>query len=504
MAEDTKPAAPATQPETNIPSAIASTSEGNSQVTPNKGLGSIFDKMEANVRDGKPASEGIKPTEPAKSQEKVQEPASKTAEAKPNPEEKKTEPTSKQQEPEKKPTGRDALNKLLEAKPQDSEKPKEADPVDEVPEEELKVLPTDKDKTAKRIRALLKKIDDTAARESKTLAEFKDREAKLASLQAEYEKIKSTPQQSKKQKAALEELRQHRRLREIEKDPEIKNKFDPRAEASEKAIIDVLKSKGAGDPLLKMISEEGGFTKFSQSNRVTTIPSDDGEGVTHVTCAQLADIILNKSLNLGERKAVEAAMLDQISVQRERQRFIEEAKSGAAKYFADRDAQLAKEAEENRKIVESNVKAIEKWQGSFLNEDWIKDQEIPSNASPSERSRIEGINKYNAELRDIAKKAIGTKDLGDLLKIVEDHVKYFHERRVGNELRRELESSKQALKAKQEELDKLKNAARAFPRSGSIASGATQQTPDAPAKVMTLSERLDEIQRKRQLVQTDE
>jgi hypothetical protein len=444
-------------------------------------LNSIFDKIEAGKAEGISAKDSIKEDAPEKNDIK--------------PEPKKEDLNKIAEEPAKKLNeefSRDSLrNGKQDAKP---EEPKaEAAQDQDVPDDELKVLPHDKPKTAKRIQALLKRIDGVSSEAAKTKAEVLEKAAKLTELEKKLAEVQSSdPATNEKVKAQLDELSMFRRRYELDNDPEIKTKFDKRVEQAETSINEVLIKRNAGKALLDIIKEEGGWNKFSNSTR--QIPISDGEGgVMYSPGAEIADQIL-QALPLGERKAIESAMLEQVQTNREKDRFLKEEQEKANKYFAERENISKKQAEENEKQMQEARKSIDAYVEKQMKEEWIADKQIPDGATAQEKAAILEHNKYNAQLRGVLKKAVATKDLNGLLEIITDSVRYFDERRKTDNLSKENATLKAELKAKQAEIDKVKGAGRSVPRTGSISSPMSQERDSSKAP-QTLEETLERMER---------
>jgi hypothetical protein len=466
-------------------------------------LSSLFDKIVEGKNDGKSAAEVIA-EQPKKEPEEKKE---VKTEVKP---EVKTEVKPEEKSPEvedlnkklddaqtKKDEGEVDRNKLREATEVKEEKPEvktEEKKEDEVPEAEMKVLPSDKPKTAKRIQALLRKVDEVTERETSTKKERDAQAAELADLRKKLTEVKTVdPTTDAKVKEQLDELAMYRRRYELDKDPEVKSKYDSRVESAEKAIHETLKRRNAGEPLLKLIEEEGGWAKFSESTRLVSV--SDGEGGTkQITTAELADNIL-QALPLGERKSVEAAMMEQVQTKRDKDRYIKEQQEQAVQFFKKREEEATKGQEEYQRQLDGVKKTIDEFEKKTLESDWLKDKTPPANATAAEKAAVEEHNKYNAQLRAVFKKSLGTKDINELLTIVGDSVKYYDERRNTSQLKRENDRLRADLAAKQAELDKFKGAGRSVPKAGSIATNPTSDNDSKDETPRSITEAFDRIQR---------
>lgn len=456
-------------------------------------LGNLFDKIEAGKSEGKTTKEII--AEPATAQPEKKEEKKDEKQAAPVQSEKKEAPEKEPAASLEEEFSRESLRKGLQKKeePAKTETEKAAQETEEVPEEELKVLPNDKPKTAKRIQAFLKKIETLTGETTKTKKEAEEKAAKLAEYEKKLAEVQSVdPKTNTEIKEKLDELAMLRRRYELDSDPEVKTKFDSRVEQAEKTITDVLVRRNANKALLDLIQGEGGWNGFSNSNR--QIPISDGEGgIKYAPAAEVAEEIL-KALPLGERKAVEAAMMEQVQTKRDRERFYKEEQTKANEFFQSREAQAKKVAEEQQKQVAEARKQIDEYVNKTMGEEWMADKKVPENATAAQRTEIEEHNAYNKQLRGILKKAVGTKDLNGLLEIITDSVRYFDERRRTASLEKEVSRLNSEIKAKQAELDKFKSSGRSVPRGGSIATTPTDDSTRTRAP-MSLEETLERMER---------
>lgn len=491
------------------------TKQETSEVLDNKGnsspsegaktLSDIFDKMIEAKSEGEDPKLAIKEVEQEKAEQAKPEPKAEPVKEEPAA---KSEPSDLDKKLEdKKPAAeepakeedvsRDSLRKMFEKKDAEkakaSDKEEKKDTFEDVSEEELQVLPHDKPKTAKRINALLSKIKEVESRETETRKQAEEKAKRLAELEQQLSTVKSSdPTTDEKVKAQLDELAMYRRRYELDNDPELKEKFDTRIEAQELAIVDHLKKRGATDELVKLIQNEGGWARFASSNNTMTLPDEDG-GTRQVSMAELAETIIN-ALPLGERKAIEAAMMDQIQTQSAKKLHYEDQVKKAKEYFSKRDEESKKASAEQQRQIEEARKSVEKWQAEVEQSEWLKDKELPAKATPEQKQAVQEHNRYNAQLRSLLKKAVSTTDLNGMLEIVHDSVRYYDERRNTASLKREVDSLRAELQAKQAELDKFKGASRSVPRAGSVSSNAS--TPTATEKrPRSLEEAFDRLSR---------
>ena len=466
-------------------------------------IASIFDKMETAKSEGqdlkevldevsKPAAPerrqpAAKPREEPIKQEKKPEPSSldqKLGEMqdKKNEDEEITRGKLKQQETLKK------EDKLPEKKEEKKEQKQESD--DDVPEDELTVLPHDKPKTAKRIQALLKKIESINSESAKTKAEVAEKANKLAEYEKKLNEVKTVdPKTDEAIKKQLDELAMYRRRYDLEKDPEIATKFTARVEQSENNIISSLKARNASDGLLNLIKEEGGWVKFTNSNRQITLA--DG---SISTASEISERIL-QALPLGERKAIEASMVDQINTKREKDAFFEKEQKTATEYFKNLEEQQKKQVEAQQGQIQEVTKKIDSWlKDTSEKNDWLKEKEVPANATPEQKSAIEADNKYTRQLNTLLKKSLHVKDVDESLEVVLDSVRYYQERREKNRLSEENTKLKADLEKAQSEINKIRSASRSIPRTGTISGGGSAAATTKSSKPASLEAAFDAIE----------
>lgn len=437
------------------------------------GLNAAFDKIETGKEEGVSAADSIK--EPEKADDKQED------------------------KQEFKPNETGAENKDVKPNPEAGKSEAKPEKKDEVPEDELKVLPHDKPATAKRIQALLAKTKTLEESATNTKKEAEEKAAKLAELEKKLSEVKAVdPKAEEEVKKKLDELAMYRRRYEIENDPSIKTKFDARIEQGEKTINDTLARRNAGDGLIKLIKDEGGWNRFSESGRVVTIPWTDEDGnkaTKQVSCAELSEILLT-ALPLADRKQVEAAMVTQINAKSERDLFIKTEQEQAKEYFTKRELEAQEAAKAQQAQVEEAGKFVTSHRNKILSEEWVKDREIPANATEQERVSIKAFNESNVKIREGIEKAFSSKTVPELMEVVTNSVKYLAEQRTTETLKREVEKLKADLDAKSKELDRYKTSGRAVGRSGSIATPAnSDRTGEERPK--TLEEELEAIESSR-------
>lgn len=472
-------------------------------------LHSIFDKIAENKGEGISAKETVqslpkpepKPEVKKEVKEEVKTEVKPEVKAEESDLSKRLDDTQKKKDEVKteEEDSREALRKATEEqKKEEKKEEKKAETTEEeVPEEELKVLQSDKPKTAKRIQALLRKIETVTSEATKTKAEAQEKAQKLAEYEKKLAEVKTVdPETAKKVEEQQSELAMLRRRYELDKDPEVNKKYDSRVEQAETRIADTLTRNNAGKGLLELIKAEGGWSKFVNSYRQVTV------GDEQITAMELAERVL-QALPLGDRKVVEASMMDQVQTKMEKERFLKEEQDKAVQYFKQKDEEATKRSSEYQRQIDEGRKMVEEYQTKALQSEWLKDKEIPVNATPAEKAAAEEYNKYNAQLRSVMKKSFNAKELPEILAVVTDSVRYYDERRTTAGLRREVERLNSELKAKQLEINKFKGAGRTVPKSGSIATVASSDEDEGrEERPRSITDAFDRLQRGESLRKT--
>lgn len=386
----------------------------------------------------------------------------------------------------------------IEAKEEPKQEVKAEEPStdpDAPKEDELQVLPHDKPKTAKRIQALwtkAKKLEETVAT---TRKEADERANKLAELEKQLSAVKSVnPETDAAVKAKLDELAMFRRRYELDKDPEVKTKFDSRVQYAEKNITDILTARQATPALLKLIADEGGWSKFANSQTPIAVRGADGQNTT-IPASEAAENIMS-ALPMLERKQLEAAMMEQIQLDREKKRFLEEETKRAVDYFKTRDEEAVKQTEAQQKGMEEAKKLIEEFKATAVTQrEWLKPEDVPAGATPEQEAEIKESNSYKKQLASLLHKNLNVKDIPSMLGVVEDSVAYYAERRRTAKLMDENARLKAEVASKDEAMAKFKNASRTTVKSGSIAGGGSASSaPKKAALPASLDEALARIE----------
>lgn len=365
--------------------------------------------------------------------------------------------------------------KKVEAKPAEVA-PEPVVAKDEVPEDQRKVLPHDKPDTAKRIKAIL--AEREAARQEAAAAKAELEAAKkapstppeeLAKLKAEYE-------------ATQGEVLRYRRLHEIEKDPEFAAKYREPVKQIEQTIEATFKKYNLGEETLKSIRDAGGFAAWSESGKVYAVAEPDPEnpGQTkqvHRSAAQLLHGWLNGGvLNPVDAEGIKASLGRQQLLKSEEKAAIVKAQEDAKGYFENQTKAQREAAEKAQQTNATMAKEYEEFSKKVETEtDWLKDREIPADATAEQRKEMEEYNTFNKQLRDGLKKhPTNALEYGQLkLEAAEAH-----------HLRREKGKLEARLAELEADLKKTRASTRTTSKAGSLMTGTkaadTTQTDKLP------------------------
>jgi len=428
-------------------------------------LNSIFDKIEA----------GIKPEAAIK----------EVMSSKPDPDvvvEKAPKPVETKEEA---PSGLDAELQKTEKQAEVPAPVQPPEKIEEVLPDELTVQPGDKPKTARRIQALLAKKGEIEAQLATTQKERDERDAKLKELESKLGNVKTAdPKTEEAIQQQLAELAQYRRKYQLENDPQVKVKFDSRIAKNDELIYGTLKARQAGEGLIKLIQDEGGWARFADSDKQITMANGDV-----MTASEVAANIL-AALPYSERRAIDTAVNDQIQTKQEKERFFAEETAQATEYFKKVEEQNKAAVEQQQKYISESRKAIEEWHKKADAEyDFLKEKLIPPNSTAEEQAAIKEHNEWAQQIQAEKKKYAGSKNIQEILEAVDAGVKYHNERHVNAKLIAE----NKALKAK---LENFKNGGRSTVRSGSIAAGSSSLGNEPkPSKPKSLEETFAAMER---------
>lgn len=264
-------------------------------------------------------------------------------------------------------------------------------------------------------------------------------------------------------KAQLDELAMFRRQYQLENSPEIKAQFDAIVEQGEKFIGETLKGYGIAEATVKMIEGEGGFAAFSRSHKTAVV---DGETKTY---AEIAKDWLN-GMNVADAEAIRAKLGEQRNTLDAKKRFIDAEKGKAKEYFTTQSEQYQSSVKAQQEAVQKQREQMDNFYKKATAEtEWMKEKEIPANASPEQRKAIEADNRAARDYQKILHATLNVKTIEELLDAALDSVAY-HKTRL------DLAKANKRIKELEAKESKRKAASATTVKQGSIASPPPKQT----------------------------
>jgi hypothetical protein len=356
---------------------------------------------------------------------------------------------------------------------------KDEEDYSDLKDEDLAPSPLDKPKTARRIKALLHKVEETNKIVATTKAELTEKASKLADLEKKLSESGSSNPDVQKQ---IDELAMYRRRYQLESDPEVKAKFDDAIVAMNADIAEILKANSAGEGLINLINDEGGLANLARLNKSYKLA--DGKSVTAKDLFNRIRDTLTEN-NPADALALDSAIQEQARLASEKVRYIEAEKGKAKEYFTAQEKAQQERSTGLKAKVEAFVTKLTNEDESF------KDLAAPADASPEKAKEIKEENIYRKQLRDVLKASIGTTDPDEYLAMVKDATLLYP-------VKRSLAKSEALIKEKDAEilklkgeLDKVRGASSTTPKKSSISGG--KQEEKKAAKPRTLEEEFERI-----------
>jgi hypothetical protein len=422
-------------------------------------------RMDAPAREGKgppqPKERGpALPDWKAKIREKVLAPEGgekpPTGEKPPEKPEEKPEPKATETPPAK--TGEKTTPKET-AKP--ATPPPDGDPAPEMTIAELEEAANDphaKPRDATRWRKLLYERRQAVTRAEAAETKLKETEAKLSQPQTSEELTKLREEHAK----ASDELSKYRRRFEIDTDPEFKTKYDEPAAHAEASIEATFKKHNLGASTLEAIKAEGGFAAFSRSTKtfpVTIVGADGEKTIVNKTAAELSRDWLN-ALPVADAEMIKQAVGRQQLLGEEKKQAVEKAVAGAREYFDSRSAAAKKAEEEQQQTQKQLAEAHAKWVKETTDSaDWMKVEDVPSDATAAQKKEIEARNEFNRQLRS---------RVASVPKSAEEFHELIYDAAHAHHLRREIGARDERIKHLEAQLAKVKEGTRTTNRGGSL------------------------------------
>jgi hypothetical protein len=210
----------------------------------------------------------------------------------------------------------------------------------------------------------------------------RSRGERVAALQAEIDALK--PQVGKPDPALMErattlekELNAMKASFQNERSPEFIEKFDNRIKTNEETAVDVLSRNGLPEALIENIKKNG----------IRSIPSK-----------QMTEWL--SKLDVDDKKALEDAYTGNKSLSKEREAALEEIRKNPEKYEAKVKAERTQQFQTYTKEMADYTQQVTK------DLPWAKQQEIPADATPEVKARLEKENKLQKELEDVFQRSL--------------------------------------------------------------------------------------------------
>jgi hypothetical protein len=360
---------------------------------------------------------------------------------------------------------------------------------EEVPEDQRQVLPHDKPETARRIRALL---DD-----KKKLAKELDDARKTALAKPTETNVEEFNKLKEEHAKANDELLKFRRRYEVDNDETFKKTYDEPVANAESAIETTLKKYQLGDATLKAIKDEGGFAAFSRSTKTFTVQQKDPDTqemrAVQVTAGELARQWLN-NIPVADAEFIKQSVGKQQMLNEEKKTAVTRAVDESKQFFEQRQAEAKKQQEAAQAGQAEMAKKYQDWYKTTTEStEWLKDKEIPDNATEVQKKAIAETNAFNKQLRD---------QLNTHPKTSEEYYNLRLESAEAHHLRREMGSKDAEIKRLAAELARVKGGTRTTPKAGSLLTDANKpeqkQEVDLSNPMKSLKENMRSAITKRQ------
>lgn len=347
---------------------------------------------------------------------------------------------------------------------------------EEVPADHRQVMPHDKPETARRIKAILAEKTALAAEKAAIAKELEDARA-TAKANPTTSNVEEFSKLKEEHAKASDELLKFRRRYEIDNDDTFKKTYDEPVAHAEKSIEDTLKKYNLGDATMKVIRDEGGFAAFSRSSKTFPILQKDADGnqvTVHLTAGELARNWLN-GIAVADAEFIKQSVGKQQLLSEEKKTATQRAIDESKQFFEQRET-AGKQARDQAVAKEQEMSSSYKtWADSTASStDWMKDREVPENASEEQKKKIAEDNAFNKQLRD---------GLNVHPKNQEEYQAVKLESAESHHLRREMGSKDAQIKSLQAELARVKGATRTTPKAGSLLSDSSKGGDEDRPKV---------------------
>ena len=194
----------------------------------------------------------------------------------------------------------------------------------------------------------------------------------------------------------LTQLRQFRDTYGIEDDPGLSKPFDDRITAATSALDSVMKQIGVPDATIKFIQENVGLYSFrlSGNKMPSQVRNEDGSPMTH---SQFYKRFIEGNLNEEQKEELQDNFAQIRAARREKAAAVDHLKNNRQEFLQRRQESIKAAQEDWVNRVTKHSEVVLKQLGDVAT---LKD--IPANASPEEKARLE---KHNENYRKAEAKA---------------------------------------------------------------------------------------------------
>ena len=343
---------------------------------------------------------------------------------------------------------------------------------------EVDSLKTNKAETKERYAALLVELKHAREAGDMTKKEYDAAKAELAAAkqasEAASKKVETPPEELARREQEASELAMLRRQYQLEKDPELKVKFDDRVEAVEKSIIQTLTEAEVPPKAVELIQKSGGWMAFSRSKEPIkwhAIDPTTGETVVQSgTRADYARNILN-AIDPAAAATVNARTGEQVNIRDSKDRFVAEEKAKAKDFFSKKEEEWKNQSQATQNKLKELQEAYGKWVDQTASTDEaLKDRVVPDKATAEQRAEIEAHNKSAKEIRDYVRGLSTTTSMDQYTELVKHAIRGRTSEPTIKGLTTKLEEATKRSEALQQELDKVRKAGSTITRPGSVTS----------------------------------
>jgi hypothetical protein len=282
--------------------------------------------------------------------------------------------------------------------------------------DKVKLPPHTSQKAADSFNLIKQKAKEQVAAKENEIAELK---TKLSEFET---KATVTPEE----KSELEELRKFRASVEIEKDPKFREEFTSKITENNSTIYKVLQDAGMKEEQIETIKKFGGPTKLTNW--------DD----------------IYEHLSSSQKRIVDGRLNDNDRLERDQKLKLEAAKQDVDKYLEQRDVSSKTRIEQESKAIQDNANEM------LQQIDWAVRQDIPKDATPEQKKKIEEQNKYIETQIDTLKQLLVDRSPANHATLAVGTIQALHFRKQLDSQKGELETLRQQNKELSTKLQKIR------------------------------------------------